>query len=123
VGVPAGAGNEENGASLAQVAGWVEFGTSTSPERPFLRGGVRTALPLCSRIARHDLAAVAEGKMSMGTALDRQGLAAVGAVKQYMAGPNFAPNAPATIAKKGSSQPTIDEGQLRQAVTHVVENS
>jgi hypothetical protein len=124
IGVPSGK-EAADGTSLALVAATVEFGHTAvhpdQPERPFLRGGIRSALPLCKRLARHDLAAVAEAKMSLGAALDRQGLAAVGAVKEYMAGSNFAPNAPATIAKKGSEQPTIDTGQLRQSITHRVE--
>jgi hypothetical protein len=124
IGVPSGK-ETADGTSLALVAATVEFGHTAvhpdQPERPFLRGGVRSALPLCKRIARHDLAAVAEGKMSLRAALDRQGQTAAGAVKAYMAGDHFAPNAPATIAAKGSAQPTIDVGQLRQSVTSVVE--
>jgi hypothetical protein len=120
VGVPAGP-TTPDGTSLAEVAAWTEFGTSTAPERPFLRGGVREALPLCRQLAVNDLRAVAEGRMTIPMALERQGFAAEGSVKKYMAGDNFAPNAPSTIAKKGSEQPTIDSGQLRQAVTHIVE--
>lgn len=122
VGVPAGP-VDPDGTPLAQVGAYVEFGTVTSPERPFLRGGVASAVPKIRELARHDLRAVAEGGMTIPAALDRQGQLAAGAVKAYMAGPNFAPNAPSTIAKKGSAQPTIDIGQLRQAVTSVVETT
>jgi len=121
VGVPRGAGAEENGASLAQVAAWTEFGTATSPERPFLRGGVREALPQVRRLAASDLSGVARGTMTMNTALERTGVIAAGEVKRYMVGSNFAPNAPSTIVAKGSSQPTVDDAQLRQAITSVVE--
>jgi len=121
VGVPRGAGNEENGASLPMVAATVEFGKENQPERPFLRGGIRKALPTVRRVAARDLAAVARGQKTIDGALDMTGVIAVGAVKQFMVGPNFEPNAPSTIAKKGSSQPTVDQAQLRQSITSVVE--
>lgn len=122
VGVPAGP-TEADGASMAMVAATVEFGKDNQPERPFLRGGVRGSLPEVRAIARHDLAAVAEGHQTISVALERIGAVAAGSVKKYMAGDNFAPNAPSTVAKKGSSQPTIDTSALRQAVTHVVESA
>jgi hypothetical protein len=123
VGVPRGAGAEENGVSLAQVAAFTEFGTSTSPERPFLRGGIRKTLPTVRRVAARDLSAVARGTKTLNGALEMTGIVAVGGVKEYMTGPNFAPNAPSTIKKKGSSQPTIDDANLRQSITHVVEGT
>lgn len=122
VGVPAGP-VEADGTSMALVAATVEFGKDNQPERPFLRGGVRESLPQVRALAKHDLAAVAEGNMTIPMALERVGLVVVGSVKKYMAGDNFAPNAPSTIAKKGSSQPTINTSALRQAVTHVVESA
>src|SRR3970040_344866 len=81
VGVPRGAGAEENGTSLAQVAARTEFGTATAPGRPFLRGGVRTALPTVRRVAARDLAAVARGTKTLDGALEMSGVIAAGAVK------------------------------------------
>lgn len=123
VGVPSGAGAEENGVSLAQVGAMVDFGTKDMPERPFLRNGVREALPQVSRVARGDLSDVARGTKTLDIALERAGAIGAGSVKKYMVGSNFAPNAPSTIKRKGSSQPTVDEGQLRQAVTSVLEKN
>jgi hypothetical protein len=129
VGVPSGA-KESDGTSLAQVAAWTEFGhpggeeggKGAQPERPFMRGGIRAGLPKIRRVARQDLAAVAGGHMGMATALDRMGAVGAGEIKRFMVGDNFAPNAPSTIARKGSDQPTIDSGSLRQQITHVPEN-
>lgn len=121
VGVPKGAGEEENGVTVAQVAAWTEFGTSRAPERPFLRGGIREALPAVRRSAAVDIRDVARGTKTMEAALDRAGIIGAGSVKRYMTGPHFVPNAPSTIKAKGSSQPTIDEAQLRQAITSVLE--
>jgi hypothetical protein len=122
VGVPSGP-VEADGTSMALVASAVEFGRPSinQPERPFLRGGVNDSLPAVRQVAEHGLRAVVEGTRSTEAVLETMGAVAAGSVKQYMAGDHFAPNAPATIAKKKSSQPTIDTASLRQSVTHVVE--
>lgn len=120
VGVPSGP-TEQDGTSMALVAATVEFGKENQPERPFLRGGVRESLPQVRSLAAHDLAAVAEGRQTIAVALERAGAVAVGSVKKYMTGDHFAPNAPSTIAKKGSEQPTIDTAALRGSITSVVE--
>ena len=52
--------------------------------------------------------------------LDLAGVIGVRAVQdKIMTGP-FAPLQPRTIARKKSSRPLIDTGQLRQAVSYVV---
>src|SRR4051812_2947628 len=68
IGVPAGP-TESDGTSMALVAATVEFGKKDQPERPFLRGGIRTALPQVRAVAKHDLALVAEGQMTVGAVL------------------------------------------------------
>lgn len=122
VGVPSGTAAEADGTPMTLVAARTEFGDPSTgqPERPFLRDGIRTALPELKRLSATAAHAVANDQMPPETALNLIGTAAAGRVKQYMAGPHFAPNAPATIAKKGSEQPTVDSGSLRQSITHVV---
>jgi hypothetical protein len=173
VGVPEGAGNEENGISLAQVAAINEFGGTiktherasrelkfsehafrnkegfdsyrfakkdskrfilgrakaytqesfTIPERPFLRGGIRRNLPRLGRLSGRLLGQVARGATTMHGALETLGIDAAGAVKRYIVSGSFEPNAKSTIKKKGSSRPLIDDGQLRQSITSVVEGT
>ena len=53
--------------------------------------------------------------------LNRVGLVAVAKVQQFMTALKSPPNAPSTIKKKGSSNPLIDNGALRQSVTSKVE--
>lgn len=124
VGVPRGPARAD-GASMALVAATVEFGRPEvkQPERPFLREGIRSAQPRLRELARNGARAVTDGVMEPDAALGLLGVAAAGEIKAYMAGPHFAPNAPATIAKKGSDQPTIDTGALRASITHVVERT
>jgi hypothetical protein len=190
VGVPKGAGNEENGMSLAQVAAINEFGAHvaphsrihrqllrrsttsgrligaaeeyegtrgpgkgkqgpvqrvtktrnatailqlakpatfengiTIPARPFLRGGIRTNLARFSRLSARLLRQVAEGATTLRGALETVGVDAAGAVKRYITSGALQANAPSTIKKKGSSQPLVDDAQLRQSITSVVEGN
>lgn len=54
--------------------------------------------------------------------LSKAGMIGVNAARQWFFDPrnNWAPNAPSTIRRKGSSQPLIDTGSLRAAITYVV---
>lgn len=54
--------------------------------------------------------------------LERAGTLGANAAKRWFddARNNWAPNAPSTIAAKGSDKPLIDTGQLRRAITSVV---
>lgn len=56
--------------------------------------------------------------------LDRAGQVGENAAKRWPTDPRngWAPNAPSTIKAKGSDRPNIDTGELRRAITHVVED-
>ena len=51
-------------------------------------------------------------------AMDRLGARAVGIVQKYITDLRTPPNSPRTIARKGSSNPLIDTGLMRQSVTY-----
>lgn len=55
--------------------------------------------------------------------LVRAGTLGANAAKRWFRDPRngWAPNAPRTIAAKGSDRPLIDTGELRRAITHVEE--
>lgn len=54
--------------------------------------------------------------------LGRAGIAATNAAKRWFTNPQngWPPNAPSTIARKGSDKRNIDTGQLRRSITYVV---
>lgn len=54
--------------------------------------------------------------------LAKAGTLGANAAKRYFTDPDngWAPNAPATIAEKGSDKPLIDTGELRRDITYVV---
>jgi hypothetical protein len=115
VGFNSDSGQYENGATLVEIAAYNEFGTSSSPSRPFMRqsfenhqDGLQKA---CDRVNN----LLSKG----GTAergLNELGVYAKGLVQEEIVGGGFEPNAESTIKKKGSAQPLIDSGTMRQSV-------
>ena len=55
--------------------------------------------------------------------LEQAGQIAENASKRWFTDPrnNWAPNAPSTVKRKGSSRPGMDSGQLRGGITYVVD--
>jgi len=55
--------------------------------------------------------------------LRKAGTQGANAAKRWFTDPRngWAPNAPSTIARKGSDRPLIDTGELRRSITHVEE--
>lgn len=109
----------EDGTSIAQVAAVNEFGASDIPERPFMRqsfenheGELQAACDAAQRL-------VSSGG-SAEQALQQIGVIAKGLVQDEIVNGGFAPNAESTIKKKGSEQPLIDTGTMRQSVNFVV---
>lgn len=109
----------EDGTSIAQVAAVNEFGASDIPERPFMRqsfenheGELQAACDAAQRL-------VSSGG-SAEQALQQIGVVAKGLVQDEIVNGGFAPNAESTIKKKGSEQPLIDTGTMRQSVNFVV---
>ena len=109
----------EDGTSIAQVAAVNEFGASDIPERPFMRqsfenheGELQAACDAAQRL-------VSSGG-SAEQALQQIGVVAKGLVQDEIVNGGFAPNAESTIKKKGSEQPLIDTGTMRQSVNFVI---
>jgi len=106
--------------TLIDVAIWNEFGLGV-PERPFLRGWFDAS----TSANRDTMAALArsaiKGTRTPEQAIELAGARFVGELQQRIArGEGVKPNAPATIARKGSVVPLVDTGQLRTGITYVV---
>lgn len=122
IGFPAGSKAGHDGTSAAMVAAVHEFGSAKRgiPERPFLRPSVAASGPKLSKIIKSRVPKVADGTMSGERVLELLGAEAVGEVKKYIVSGSFTKLADETIARKGSSKPLIDTGNLRQAVNYEV---
>ena len=125
VGVPEGAGSYEDGLTIATIAAVNNFGSADGriPKREFLQPAIEEGAPVYRRLAEVMLPKVLSGEMEMRTLLEQLGDLAEGHVKLKIDEIRTPPNARSTIAKKGSDNPLIDEGTLRQSIRYVIDDS
>ena len=108
----------EDGTPVAAVAAWNEFGTETIPERPFFRRAIAEMEDGISKVVK---AGIDTEKMVVDDRLaDRVGAYAQGQIQESITALKEPPNAPSTL-RKGSSNPLIDTGHMRESVTWKVE--
>lgn len=120
VGVVSGTGEHPNGShgqTISEIAWWNEFGTSRIPERPFLRTGLREKVTKYRAILGGGLKKILVGQTDPDTVLGVLGVAAVADVQAKIVAIQSPPNAESTKAEKGSSNPLIDIGALRQWIS------
>lgn len=125
VGVQKGAGDYEDGTPIAVIASANQFGATLPngveiPARPFLDVAINKNRKKYARTMAEMLPKVLDGEPSVEEILDTIGLQAVGDVQEYMVELHDPPNSPVTIAKKGSNNPLIDTGNLRQSIRHEI---
>jgi hypothetical protein len=110
---------EAAGTTLADVATWNHFGTEDIPARPWLEVAQdrnrRKWAALSGKV-------VEPWRKGQGLA-ELQVLSAVmvGDCQESLLDEPWAPNAPATIKRKGSDQPLVDTGRLVQSHRGAVE--
>lgn len=120
-----GVHSEEGGASdgkltVAEVATINEFGMGV-PERSFIRAWADENQASNESALRAIGQAVVKGTFTADQGLDRAGLLFVGQIQARISSGIAPPNAPSTIARKGSSTPLINTGQLRSSILHKVQ--
>lgn len=130
-GPQAAANHQDTRLTVAQIATVHEFGkvihhpklnrTTTIPERSFLRATIDMYQEAIARRQVLLTQGYLLGKFDLHSSLELLGQYVVGLVKQRIANGIAPPNRPSTIARKGSSKPLIDTGQLRNSITHKVE--
>lgn len=106
-------------ATVADVATWHEFGLGV-PERSFLRGYFDENRGRLLEMLRVEAKLVIAGKLSKEEALERFALKVQSEIQSRISVGGFGAypeNALSTIAKKGSSTPLVDTGQLRSSIT------
>lgn len=98
------------GTPVAEIADINEFGRGV-PERPFFRRAVRNSEEDVRELVRANIDGVS-GKPNLALA-EMVGETVKSAVQREITALQDPPNAPSTIARKGSSNPLIDEGHMR----------
>lgn len=93
------------------------------PPRPVLEPAIASQKEAIGKLISAASKSALEGKPAQCEAnLNKAGMVAVSAARGWFENPanGWPPNAPYTIKKKGSSQPLIDTGEMRKAITYVV---
>lgn len=111
---------ESGGLTMAQVAHVNEYGSEDGhiPERSFLRATVEVNRDAYVSELTRAVDAAVMGKVPLEVGFGRLGLRAEGDVKDFITDLQTPPNAPATIRRKGSSNPLIDTGHMRASIKH-----
>ena len=107
--------DDKKNTPVAAVAAWNEFGTKTIPERPFFRQALSAVVPDVEQILKNG---IDPQKMVVDPQLaDVIGLRVATEVQESITRLKEPKNAPSTIARKGSSNPLIDTGHMRNSAT------
>ncbi|MBE6666811.1 MAG: hypothetical protein E7607_00680 [Ruminococcaceae bacterium] len=120
VGFQQGTAQEEDGTDICDVAMWNELGTSSTPSRPFLAMSVDDNADKINAFLKGQLKLLAQGRTTAEGILKAIGVFQKGLIQEKIKSGDFEPNAPSTIAKKGSDKPLIDTGTMRQSVNFAV---
>lgn len=110
-----GAGDEGNGLTVAEVAEANEFGLGV-PARPAITGWADENAETFPTRMREESEAALRARASPAQRLDALAQVGAGEIQAKIAGGVPPPNAPSTIARKGSSTPLIDKGQFRSSI-------
>ena len=103
--------------TTAQIGFIHEFGTSTTPERSFIRYTIQSKSKEIKGLGRKLYTQVLEGKISPKKGIDLLGSYTAGLIQKTFVNNDWKPNKPATSRRKGSTKPLIDTGQLRQSIS------
>ena len=116
---------------IIQRATWTHFGTRGGasgggwggpvPARPFLQIAMGENAGKYRAVMKGHAARILLGAMKSSTSLKTLGMDAQGDVQSTITSLQSPPNAPLTVQLKGSSNPLIDSGAMRGAVTYKVE--
>jgi hypothetical protein len=107
--------------TVVEIAAIHEFGFGNVPERSMIRAWVDQNGPAIKRLMNQLADQVIKGEINIKTAMDRFGIWAVGQIQLRIADGIEPKLADSTIAHKGSSVPLINTGQMRSAITHLVD--
>lgn len=121
VGVLADNANATGDFDMVALAATHEFGSPAAgvPERSFIRSTFRGPPEWLKAITPKLAKAALEGRLEVGQALNLLGSVAASKVRATITEGDGVPppNAPSTIAKKGSDRPLVDTGRMLNAVT------
>lgn len=115
------AGDHPSGDITVAGVGFVnEFGTTTIPERSFMRSTLQEKKQSIIDLQKNLMKNIVDGSMTVEKALGLLGEFVSDEIRQKIVSLKTPPNTPETIKKKKSSNPLIDTGQLKNSITYEV---
>lgn len=105
---------------VARYAAFNEFGTSTAPARPFIRSTFDRRRGVYANLLAEGAGQIIDGTRTPDQVLTKLGLLAKADIQRAITSIASPPNAPSTVRSKGSSNPLIDTGAMRNAVAFQV---
>ena len=119
IGFQHGDATEDDGTDICDIAAWNELGTVNMPSRPFLRQSVDDNESKINAFLKQKKSDIVRGA-SAQQVLSEIGIFQKDLIQDKILSGEFAPNAPSTVRKKGSSKPLIDTGRMMQSVNYVI---
>jgi len=121
VGFPEGSGEypEREGQEpipIVTVAVWTEFGNARIPEWAYFRAAMKDNRSKYRKLAKRLYKQVLDGKITKEKALGLLGEMAVGDIQDSITNTTSPANSLETVARKGSSNPLIDTGLMKNSV-------
>lgn len=108
-------------ADIVARAIWTHFGTRRGiPARTFLLNAIRDNRSKYVEALTISGKRILRGDVDVKQVMEKLGILAQGHVQMEITNLRTPPNARSTIKRKGSSNPLIDSGEMRQAVTYKV---
>jgi hypothetical protein len=113
---------DNNGVDIADVAMFNEVGMSRAPARPFMRKSVDNNEDTISKFCQVQAGKIVQGG-SAQQVLSSIGSMQVGLIQDTITKSKSwaVPNAPATVKRKKSDTPLVDEGRLLQSPKYVIQ--
>lgn len=115
-----GGKTKSGGVTVAQVAEWAEFGVG-QPRRSWLRDWIDGNEDRIFDRMTFEMLPVFLGEEDVETGLNRIGVWVVGELQANIRDRIPPPNAPSTVAQKGSDVPLINTGQLVSSISYQIE--
>lgn len=103
--------------NVASIGFAHEFGTAIIPERSFMRSTTKEKKKEIVKLQGKLLKKVQSGEMSTEKALGLVGAFVAGLMSKKIVDIKSPANSPTTIVRKGSSNPLVDTGQLKNSIT------
>ncbi len=121
IGERAEAKEEGSPLTVGEIAAVLEYGTEDGhiPARPFVRGTFDAERENLVALGRKLIRGALDGKITVEKGLNIIGSTLANAIKRRITDGSGVPppNAPSTIAAKGSDRPLVDTGRLLGAIT------